>query len=135
MSAIAAITIADGKAVPENHTFNPVESGSSSRYRTAVSTLPTVGQELISSRYREVNPTLHSVSMVLDLPALETASGANEAGYTAAPKVAYNHKVKVEFFLPTRGTAAQRKDLRVLLSNLLLNAQVVDLIDNLAAQY
>jgi len=66
----------------------------------------------------------------LDGPALETATGANSSGYTAAPKVGYVNRAKVEFMLPDRGLAAQRKDLRVLLVDLLNEPNIVDFIDN-----
>lgn len=135
MSAIAAITIADGKATPENHTFNPIESGVASMYRTGVSTLPLIGQEVIRVTQKKVNPQVQSVVVALDLPALETATGENSEGYTAAPKVAYVNRCTLTFMLPVRGTAAQRTDLRTLVKNLLANAQVVDAIDNLTPSY
>lgn len=135
MSAIAAITIADGKATPLNHVYNPILSGLISQYRTADSSLPLVGQEVISIRQKAVNPQVQSVTVALDLPALETATGANSSGYTASPKVAYTNRVTCTFMLPNRGTAAQRTDLRTLLKNLLSNAQVVDFIDNLQPAY
>lgn len=135
MSAIAAITIADGKATPLNHVYNPILSGLISQYRTADGSLPLVGQEVISIRQKAVNPQVQSVTVALDLPALETATGANSSGYTASPKVAYTNRVTCTFMLPNRGTAAQRTDLRTLLKNLLGNAQVVDFIDNLQPAY
>lgn len=135
MSAIAAITVADGKATPLNHVFYPIESGKSSLYRTAIASLPLTGQEVLQNTIRELNANISMVTLILGLPALETATGANSAGYTAAPKVAYSNKVKVEFFLPVRGTPAQRTDLRVLLRNLLADPQVVDAVDNLISAY
>lgn len=78
---------------------------------------------------------MNRVRVVLALPALETVTAQNSAGYTAAPKVAYTNQVSVDFILPNRGTAQQRKDLRVLLSNLLANAQIVDMVENLNRPY
>lgn len=135
MSAIAAITIADGKGSPVNHTYNPILSGLTAQFRTADGALPLIGQETITIRQKVVNPQVQSVVINLDLPALETATGANSSGYTASPKVAYTNRVSVTFMLPNRGTAAQRTDLRVLLKNLLANAQVVDYVDNLQPAY
>lgn len=135
MSAIAAITIADGKGTPENHVYNPIESGLSSIYRTNVTTLPLIGQEVLKVMQKKVNPSIQSVTLALDLPALETATDANSSGYTAAPKVGYVNRVTVVFMLPNRGTAAQRTDLRTLLKNALSNAQIVDAIDNLTPAY
>lgn len=131
MSAIAAITIADGKGTPENHVYYPITSGLKALWRTSVSTLPFVGQEPLSLSQKDINPQIKSVTLTIDLPALETATDANSSGYTAAPKVAYTNRVTCVFMLPNRGTAAQRTDLRTLLKNALSNAQIVDAIDNL----
>lgn len=135
MSSIATITIADGKATPENHVFDPINSGNDSLYRTKVSTLPLVGQEQITAKIKKINPNVSSVVLGIELPALETATDANSSGYTAAPKVAYVNRITMTFMLPTRGTAAQRTDLRTLAKNLLANAQVVDFVDNLTPAY
>lgn len=130
MSVINAIAINDGKATPVAHTFNPVQSSPDALYRENLSSLPLIGQGTVILRTRAVGD-LNRVKLTLQLPVLETATGANAQGYTAAPKVAYHSTVNVEFILPSRGTAEQRKDLRVMLSNLLLNSQVVDNVDNL----
>jgi len=136
MSAIASITINDGQATPVAHTFNPIQSGNKSLYRENVSSLALIGQGIIN-----VNTTLdpgtglNKVSVTMALPALEVSTGANAAGYTASPKVGYTNKAVLTFLLPSRGTAAQRKDLRVLISNLLANAQIIDIIENIVAPF
>lgn len=134
MSQIAQIAIQDGKTTPVTHTFNPISSSPSAYYRESVASLALVGQGTLDLRMREESSVIR-VNCVMSLPALESASGANSAGYTAGPKVAYSHTVKVEFLLPKRGDAAQRKDLRVMLQNLLANTQVIDLVENLAVPY
>jgi hypothetical protein len=134
MSAIAPIVINDGQATPVAHTFNPVRSSPDAFYREALSTINILGQGTVSMRLSS-DGTLNRVKMSLALPSLETATGANSQGYTAAPKVAYTNTVNFEFILPSRGTAAQRKDLRVLASNLLLNAQIIDALENLNIPY
>lgn len=135
MAAIADIAIQDGQATPATHTYKAIESGPKSGWRTANSSLPLVGQETITASISKTTTGLNVVRLVVDLPALETASGSNSSGYTAAPKVAYSNRIKVEAVLPERGTASQRTDLRVLLRNLLTNAQVVDIIDNLTPPF
>lgn len=130
MAAISTIVINDGKATPVAHTFNPVQSAPDAVYREGLSSLPLIGQGVIDLRTR-TQGELNRVKVTLKLPVLETATGANAQGYTAAPKVAYHSTANVEFILPSRGTAEQRKDLRVMLANLLLNAQLVDNVDNL----
>lgn len=132
MATIADIAIQDGQATPLTHTYKPVESGPHALWRTANGSLPLIGQEKISLDVSTTKQTgMNVVKMVVDLPALETATGANSSGFTAAPQLAYSNRVRLEFMLPPRGTASQRTDLRVLLRNLLANAQIVDAIDNL----
>lgn len=135
MSAIASITINDGAATPVAHTFNPITSVPPV-YRENQASLPVVGQGVLRIlSTADAGSGLSKVRLVLELPALETATAQNSAGYTAAPKVAYTHKVDATIFLPSRGTAQQRKDLRTLFMNALSNAQIVDAVDNLAAPY
>lgn len=136
MSQIAVISVADGQATPVTHTFNPVSSSPVAFYRESQAGLALVGQGACELSNRSgSNAALQRVRVKLALPALETVTGQNSAGYTAAPKVAYENTVMVDFILPIRGTAAQRKDLRVMLSNLLKDAQVIDLVDNLNIPY
>jgi hypothetical protein len=131
---IANITINDGQATPVAHTFEPIKSTLPALYRESLADVPVIGNGRVSVNNRTTNG-LNKVTVLLELPALETATGGNPEGYTAAPAEAYKHQVKAEFILPDRGTVAQRKDLRVLLLNLLANAQIVDLIDELAPPY
>lgn len=136
MSQIANISIADGKATPTTHVFGPVTSAPEAMYRESLVGLPLIGQGVLSSLLKsQANAPIQRVRVKLSLPALETATGQNASGYTAAPKVAYSNDVIVDFLLPSRGTPDQRKDLRVMLSNLLKDAQIIDLIDNLSPQY
>lgn len=136
MSAIANIAIQDGKSTPATHTFIPVQSDPDAIFRESDAALPLIGQGTVQITLRsKVSDALQKVRVVLELPALETATGANGSGYTAAPRVAYSNKAIIDLILPSRGTVAQRKDLRVLLANLLANAQIIDSIDNLNRPY
>lgn len=136
MSAIANIAINDGKAQPVTHTFIPIKSGLEAQWRENNPGLPLVGQPTIVSVLKLNSQNgLNRVKLVLDLPALETATAANSAGYTAAPKVAYSNRVTIDMVLPSRGTDSQRKDLRILARNLLADPVIVDLIDNLSTPY
>lgn len=130
MADIANLAIQDGKATPLTHTFYPLKSGMESAWRTADASLPLIGQETASARIKRLPSGINVVALSLDGPALETATGANLSGYTAAPKVGYVNRVKVEFMFPDRGLTGQRKDLRVLLIDLLSEANIVDIIDN-----
>lgn len=136
MTAIAAITINDGATTPVAHTFYPVSSTPDASYRENIAGLALVGQGTIKAAIKSDNGNgLNKVRLTIDLPALEVVTGSNSLGYSAAPKVAYSDKVNVDFILPSRGTGQQRKDLRILLTNLLANAQVIDMIENLNPSY
>jgi len=53
---------------------------------------------------------INKVTVKLLLPIQEEASGANPAGYTPAPAVAYTLSFVGEFMLPERSTNAERVD-------------------------
>lgn len=135
MSAIQNITVADGKGTPQDHELIPVTAGTNASWRENASGLPLVGQMTLVSALKTTSNGINRVKLVLDIPALETVTAANSSGYTAAPKVAYSNRVVIEFVLPSRGTDDQRRDLRVMLSNLLQNDTVSDLIDHLNAAF
>jgi hypothetical protein len=136
MSAIGNLVIQDGQGTPVTHTFYPIQSGALSLWRENQSTLPIIGQGTVAVNVKiDTKGGLNKVRVTMDLPALETATDANSAGYTAAPKVAYSNKVTMEFFLPSRGTSAQRKDLRVLIADLMTEAILIDTIDNINIPY
>lgn len=136
MSAISTITIADGETTPVTHNFLPVSSGTESFYREAASGVPLLGQPTIAARLAS-KPTdaVQKVVVTLEIPVLEVVTGQNAAGYSAAPKVAFSVKKIETWFLPARATAQQKKNLRVLANNLNANAQIIDLIENLATPY
>lgn len=139
MAAIASISINDGQATPVAHVFTPVQTMEPVTYaNNASSSVPVVGQEQILLSLKNAARTSEAVNrakVTLRIPVLEVPEGGASSGYTAPPKVAFVITANVEMILPNRSTAAQRKDARVLVSNLLTNAQVVDLIDQLVRPF
>lgn len=139
MAAIAPITINDGQATPVAHVYNPIQVGDPATYnRNGDAAVPVVGEEQLALALRTGNNASDAVNrarITLRVPVLETPSGGTPSGYVAPPRVAFYLMANVELFLPNRSTAAQRKDLRVLVSNLLLNSQVVSLVDTLEKPY
>lgn len=57
----------------------------------------------------------------VEMPTLEAISGVNTAGYTPAQRRAYVHRSYQEFYLPMRGTLAERKHLVAFHTNFLAN--------------
>lgn len=138
MSAIANIVINDGKSTPASHTYVPQQADPNAIYQTQNGSVPLAGQETVAitvNRDKNRAGGINRVTCTLSLPTMEEANGGTPSGYVAPPKVAFYDQVKIEFLLPSRGVAATRKDLRVLASNLLLNAQVIDAVENLNKPY
>lgn len=137
MSAIAPIIINDGQATPVAHTFNPTEAVPPTYRENGNSAVPAIGQaEIMASlRMAQGGNGINKAVITLKVPVLETISGSTVGGMTPAPEVAYYMTFKGEVLLPNRSTGAQRKDLRVLMKNLLDNAQIISLIDTLERPY
>lgn len=135
MASNATITIADGEATPVNRNFAPdgiPDTGA--EYKDRSSGIP-VGYGMIKiSRPKApadvVNGSYKAVVQLM-LPKLETASGSTTAGFEPAPRVAYTCVARLELWLPVRSSVQDRKNLRTLLRNLLADAIVIDVIEDL----
>lgn len=139
MAAIAPIAIVDGQSTPVTHTFNPVQSMMPATFnRNGLVGVPIIGEEQVKLSLRGVSVDSAGVKramVTLRVPVLEVPEGGSSSGYTAPPKIAFALGANIEFILPNRSTTAQRKDVRVLAANLLLNAQVIALIEALEGPY
>lgn len=134
MANIANIAINDGKSTPESHVYVPMKSGIDAQWkRTGVAGQPAVAMEQVtaSAKLVETANGVNKIDIELSIPVLEQVTGGTSAGYTAAPALAHTLRAKVTFFAHQRSDVAGRKDMRVLLTGLLANAQIVDLVDNL----
>lgn len=139
MAAIAPIAVQDGQGTPVTHTYNPVQTGDVATYkRNGDTAVPVVGFESVMLSLKEANGSSESVNrakVTLRIPVLETPDGGTPSGYVAPPRVAYFMQATLEFLLPNRSTAVQRKDLRVLAADLLTDSQVISLIETLERPY
>lgn len=135
MASTANIVINDGENTPVARTFAPdgiPENGAEFKDRSGGIPLgygmikisrPKAPQDMVNGSYKSV--------VQLMLPKLETVSGSTTQGFEPAPRVAYTCVAKLEVWLPVRSTTQDRKNLRTLFKNLLENATVVDVIDDL----
>lgn len=137
MSQIATITINDGQSTPVAHAFNPIVSVPPTYRRNGVANQAAVAQErlLLQTILAKARDGVNKVQIELVVPVSEVPAGGTGSGYTAPPAIAHEQRVKVEFYFHNRSVTEGRKDLRVMLSNLLLNSQVVAAIDNLEQPY
>lgn len=136
--AFSAITVNDGAATPVATTFTPLMiDGNGVQWFEQTTPAPAnklVARRLsISLKRAAPNGQLTGRATVivrLYQPTGETLA-PNSSGITPPPTKAYEQVAMGEFLLPERGTGQERKDTRVLLQNLLGNAQVVSVIDSL----
>jgi hypothetical protein len=135
MAAIAPIVINDGKATPVAHTFQPVATNPPNYRENGNAAVPIVGESESLLNLKRGSGSVQKAVVTLRVPVLETQSGSASSGYEAPPKVAYYLQANIELFLHDRTTGDQRKDLRVLASNLLKDAQVLAMVDKLEHPY
>ena len=121
MPTFSAVTIPDGKSTPVTHTFATKQNdGRVTLWEDRASGVP-IGYPVLRISTSD-SKTIRRVNMDLSIPTLESVSGANPAGFTPAPRVAYVHRFKGEFLLPQRGALAERADVLVMAKNILANA-------------
>lgn len=128
MSAIGNIAINDGASTPATHTFTPSTTNPAT-YRNGASEASVNGlvyDESLKMDIKVVPDGVSKGSIQLKIPHLDLVGVSTEMSYET---------VNVEFLFSKRSSAARRKNARVLASNLLLNSQVVDAIDNLNPPY
>lgn len=125
MSAQANIIAFDGSATPASHTFVPVSSAKDpssgelvASWREALTTVPAYAQITVETRQKRLPSGVYQVNLIVAVPIMESVSGQNAAGYTAAPKVAYTNTVKVTCFFHERSTIAERRLARQLAVNI-----------------
>lgn len=126
MSNIANIVVYDGAATPVAHTLVPVEVVKDSKtgvitamWREQIAALPTYAQISAIARLSK-NPKsgVWNVDFRVQVPIMESVSGQNAAGYTAAPKVAYVDTSGFYGHYHERGTIAGRRLSRQIAVNL-----------------
>jgi len=127
MTAIAALTLADGQATPVNHTFNPVDIVAGVSKWADRSGGIALGYPVVTFSMRQ--PTKASrnyrVTAKVVTPILEQTSASTATGIQPAPTKAYDLIFTSEFVLPERSTLAQRNDILAFAKNFLANASVM----------
>lgn len=129
MPALAPIAVADGKATPVTHTFDPVTSnGQKARLANRSASIPS-GQETLEIEVREPGSktAAYAVGITMTRPVVQTVDGQDV--------VVRQNKTSMTIYLAQTSSAADRKDDAIMLSNLLKHATVVDVIQNLSPLY
>lgn len=125
MSAQANIVAFDGAATPISHTFVPVSAAAdmksgdlTANWREALTTVPAYAQISVKTTEKRMNSGVYRVACIVEVPVMEAVNGANAAGYTAAPKVAYTNTVQLVSYFSERSTIAERRLARQLALNI-----------------
>lgn len=120
MSNIANITVYDGAATPVLHTLVPVsvsrESDGSvlAMWRENAAGVPVIAQVTCSMKLTKLRNGVYRTERVVEVPSMESVSGQNAAGYTAAPKVAHVVKDIHIQFAHERSTLTDRRITRMI---------------------
>lgn len=123
MAAIGTLTVYDGASIPVAHTLDAVSVAIDKNVHVAVwrenlTTVPTDANISVTLSKKKLPSGVNQVEMVTNVPVMESISGQNSAGYTAAPKVAYVDTFKTINFQHPRSTALSRRIARQIHANL-----------------
>lgn len=123
MSAIANITVFDGAATPVSHTLTAIsvtrESGSViAEYREMSASVPAYAQVRATLTLTRLKSGVYKAESRVVVPVMEAILNQNAAGYTAAPKVAYEDTVIMTGFFHERSTVTDRRLTRQMAVNL-----------------
>lgn len=138
MTAIAALTLADGAATPVSHTFSPVNIDADGiakwcdRSGGIALGFPAV---TFSIRAPNKQSRVYGLTMKVVTPVLEVTSPSTSTGIQPAPTKAYDITFSVNASLPERSTLQQRKDAFAFLKNMLANAVMTQAVEQFEAVY
>lgn len=127
MAAIADITVFDGAATPVSHTLKAIsvtampDGGVSAYYRESLANTPAYANISLWLKMQTLKNGIVRLEALLEVPVMESVSGQNAQGYTAAPKVAYVNRFSAVEHCSQRSTVTDRRIAKQILTNLLNN--------------
>lgn len=129
MGQLADIIAFDGESTPVQHTFiaDHVEyTGNDliASWQEKVVGVPEYAQGSIILSRRKANSGMVRIGMKVNLPVMESVSGQNLSGYTAAPKVAYVDSYEGVQWVHSRSLAQGRNNVKSIMRNILTNTSV-----------
>jgi hypothetical protein len=122
MTQIANVTVFDGAATPVMHTFIPISVTRAkdrlyAEFRETMGTVPVYASNRLSLTMQLLKSGVSKVEARVVVPVMEPISGQNAAGYTAAPKVAYENTLIMQGFFHQRSDRDGRRLARQMLIN------------------
>lgn len=140
MPAIGNVTINDGATTPVAHTFGPagIDANGVAKFADRSGGIP-VGYLTVDISLRSPSPKslekMYLVTARTVTPVLEVTSPSTSTGIQPAPTVAYKLIAETKYWMPERSTLQNRKDLRALHKNLLADASMTAVVENLESIY
>lgn len=129
MAQIADITVFDGAATPVSHILSAesvtrVGSVATATWREKLPSVPDEAQVYAILRIETLKSGVRVVSLETGVPVMESISGQNSSGYTAAPKVAFIDRDVHTKYVHPRSTVLSRQISAQISRNLLNNVSV-----------
>lgn len=127
MAQQANIVVFDGAVTPVAHTLLPVDNKIEKDgtriaiYRENLASVPTEAQVRAILRQRDLPSGVTETRFRVDFPVMESVSGVNAQGYTAAPKVAYTDSDEYVKYAHKRSTPTSRQISAQALKNIMNN--------------
>jgi hypothetical protein len=123
MSAISAITVFDGAGTPVSHTLSAVsvtreKSKVIAFWRESAVGVPTEAQIRCTMTLEQLSSGVYKCVQRVEVPVQEVVTGANSAGYSAAPKVAYVNTVETTGLYHKRSDVVGRRLVRQMATNI-----------------
>lgn len=137
MSQVTNIVIADGATTPVNHTFAPSRVSPELVTYQDRSAGIVAGFNILSigTRYADKRNGAQKVTVRLALPTLAVTAPTTTTGIQPVPVAAFECFASIEFVLPSASSPQNRKDLWVLVKNLLANVTIENAVVNLDPAY
>jgi len=135
MPSLAPIAVLDGAATPVSHTYTPtkIDASGVATLQERVGLVP-VGYPTMTWSVRPpvANGTTYKVVGKLVIPKVITTTDTTGKTVTS---VDYSNQVTLEFVFANRSTTQERKDMRVLSSNVLKDTAVIAILEQLESFY
>lgn len=126
------IVLADGQGTPANHTFVPESAvGNVFSWIEQNADAAVGNRRITASLVKGANATDYKATLKLWNPVLEVISDGGSSGYQPPPKVAFTLAMTVIFNIPARSALATRKDSTAFGKNLLNDATVKAILNDL----
>lgn len=127
MAQQADITVFDGAPTPVSHVLKAVSiktgpnGAVTAQWREQLPSVPIDASVRASVNVEQLKSGVYRMDLLVEVPVMESISGSNSAGYTAAPKVAYVNTLRTTGLFHPRSDVSGRRLARQILINIMGN--------------